>query len=340
MHGMSEKISRRDLLKATIAAALIPSTAEGSEKKFEAVQQTANSLAQGITLLHGKKVNPRDSGFAYHPNLLEHYARGLKLPHNQTPRKISSEVIANLHSRIQIFKVSSAEEKLVRSECKGALAGMAQTMPIGDVSAIVYISTDRRFQRIYTLKKEEDGLLEFIESYPVSTSSEEPRVPLVRDVHPSVKRDKPFTPLGLFIIPFDGVRPALLGEVTKIERPDITRHYFESIDIDGKSLPFVRNFGQTSSNEIVTVSGDTHLLWSPEINGRGIKMHDTTEIESLGTPASSGCLRTPSVRRFTLLTATNKKPTQIFIYWEKTKNVSDRGAEGFGGSFGGQKIKE
>lgn len=337
---MSERISRRDLLKATIAAALMPSAAEGSEPIQDAINQTITSLAQGISSLHGKRVNPRDSGFAYHPNLLDHYARGLKLQHDLTPKRISAEVVSNLRNRIQIFSVARAEEALVRAECKEALMRMMRTMPVGDVSAIVYISSDRTFQRIYSLRKRDDESLEFLESYPVSTSAEEPKVPLLRDVHQSVKLDKPFTPLGLFVIPFDGVRPALLGEVTKIERPDITRHYFESIDIDGKPLPFVRNFGQTSSNEIITVSGDTHLLWSPEINGRGIKMHDTTEMESLGKPASSGCLRTPSVRRFTLLTAANKKPTQIFIYWERTKNISDRDLEGFGGSFGGKKIKE
>lgn len=339
MRLMSEKIDRRQLLKGAIAAALLPSSAEGGERIDKAVSETVSSLAGGLTSLHGLSLDPRDSGFVHHANLLKHYAGGLKLEKGLSSREIARHVEGKLQNRIKIYSVSKNEEALIRSECAAALQGMAESMPEGDVCAVLYISSDRQFQRIYMERKKASQSLDFLESYPLSTSAAEPRVPLLRDVHPSVKRPEPFTPLGLFKIPFDGVRPALLGEVTKMERPDLTRHYFEPLNIDGQTRYFVRDFGKTSDSEIVTVSGDTHLLWSPEINGRGIKIHDTTELDSIGQPVSSGCIRTPSVRRFTMLTSTNKKPTQIFIYWEKTKNAFDRNGEGFGGSFGGEKKK-
>lgn len=336
---MSEKIDRREMLKGAAGLALFPTGANSTEVLKDAVSETVSSLENGLTRLHGQSVNPRDSGYAYHENVLQHYARGLEFPKDLATHEIKRRTRARLLHRIKIYPVSRDESALLRMECAAGLQDIEKNTPRGDVNAVMYISSDRKFQKIYMVRKKYDDRLEFVESYPMSTSAAEPKVPLLRDVHPSVQRPSPFTPLGSFIIPKDGVRPALMGEVTKVERPDLTRHYFVPLMIDGKTRYFVRDFGKTSANEIVTISGDTHLLWSPEIDGRGIKIHDTTEIDSIGEPVSSGCIRTPAVRRFTMLTSTNKNPTRVYIYWAKTKNISDRDGEGFGGSFGGEKKK-
>ena len=335
---MQEKLNRRAVLKAAISALLFPAAAEGAENNAEAVSATAKSLAEGIRKIHGHAIDPRDSGYMHHPNVLKHYAKGMQFGPNLSDREIGAAVHKKLLNRIKIYSVTPQESDLLRQECETGLREQATAMQSGEVGAFLYISADRAFQRLYAVKKSDSNSLEFLESYPMSTSRAEPRVPLLRDVHPSVNRESPFTPLGLFKIPLDGVRPALLGEVTKVERPDLTRYYFEPLSINGKMRYFVRDFGKSTDDEIITVTGDTHLLWSPEINGRGIKIHDTTEVDDIGKPVSSGCIRTPSVRRFTVLTSDNKYPTQVFIYWAKAKNTADRDT-GFGGIFGGERVK-
>ncbi len=316
---------------------LLPSIAESAELKSEAVQSTLTSLSEGITTLHGKRTNPRDSGFRHHSELLNFYASGLRLPKTLPQQEIIDRVKKERSKVIRIFSITEEEEAGLRQECPVFLKELSDSMHPREVGAFIYLSADRKFQRKYIVQKEENGNLKFIESQPLVTSKKDPRFPTIHDIHPSVSNGGLFTPLGLFKIPLDGVRPALLGEVTKIERLDITKYYFEPIKIDGATRYFVKSFGQTSHDEIVTVTGDTHLLWSPEINGRGIKIHDTTEVDSIEKPESSGCIRSPAVRRFTLLTANNRFPTQVYIYWAKTKNIREND-QGFGGIFGGEKI--
>lgn len=301
-----------------------------------AVRNTVTSLSDGMRSLHGRRISPRDSGFIHHPRLLQHYAKGMGLPASVPDADVATRVRQRLMERIQISPVTADDMTRFQDDSDESnytaekVRQLAASMEQGEVGGFVYISVDRSFQRLYAVRKTGVSALQFLESYPVSTSGAEPQ-------DPTQSSSSSVTPLGIFSIPPGGVRPALLGEVTKIERPDLTRYYFVPLTIDGRVRHFVRNFDRLTGEEMVTITGDTHLIWSPEIDGSGIKIHDTTEIEDLGQSVSSGCIRTPSVRRFTELTSKNSRPTKIAIHWAKSE--AERNVRGFGGSFGGEPRK-
>lgn len=344
-------MTRRAFGKIAGAAAALPLAADAQTRKSEsgnphialerqemdaenikqAIEQTVASLEQGISKIHGRNVNPRESGYIYHPRLLQRYARGFKIPLDLPQAELVARIRSSFADRTKIYPVSESDMEMLGRDTEESsftatkIRTLGRDMEIGEVAGVIYLSANRDFQRLYPIKKTAKGKLQVLESYPDSTSKAEPAVP-------SARRGSSTTPLGIFIIPKDGVRPALPGEVTKVERPDITRYYFEPETIEGKVRYFVKDVNRTSDNEIVTVVGDTHLVWSPEFEQygiQGIKIHDTTELDEIGTSVSSGCIRTPSVRRFTMLTASNKHPTKILIHWARRSEGEKHGWGGF-----------
>ena len=228
-----------------------------------------------------------------------------------------------------IVAIEQGEVQHVYDTSKSQLKLLSNSMHIGEYSVLAYIPADRLQQRTYLILKNSPTSIVFVEKYPLSTSK---RMPSFNPIDGS-------TPLGLFTVPDGGVSIHLPGQVISVEKPELVAKFFTPIKIKGETLYFVNNLDARSENEVAPVATDSHTLEGRNATGRGIKMHDTTVLDKLGEPGSSGCLRIPAIRRLTLMTARNKYPTLVYVHLVGTRTLEEMERDGeYGGYFGGEPL--
>lgn len=290
-------------------------------------ESTAESLAKGVSTYQGMTLERRTSGFSYHPKLIEHLATGFGIDTSLSPRKQIRMIMEKMKARSGIRGVDPAQAKLELKEAEKPFRLFANSLRRGEVGLFAYIPKDRKEQHMYLVEKGHEEEMILKEVYPISTSRREPTYDTTRKT----------TPLGQHTVPSSGVSINLPGQVISVEKPDQVKRLFAAVKIDNRILPFVNDLDAVRDGEIPPVATDSLMLWSRNAQARGIKIHDTTVLDELGTAASSGCIRTPAVRRIVLATSRNKFPTQVYVFWEGARTLEDMEAHGgYGGIFGGE----
>ena len=151
----------------------------------------------------------------------------------------------------------------------------------------------RQIQRLYVVRKEQDGALRIVKGYPVSMAL----------LGFSNEKDSRKTPIGLHSI--SEKRIGLLGEV--VSGLNKHRDSFKHVKYQGADHWFVRSFDGKEGDDVAEVVTDQYLLTGPHTPAeRGIRIHGTNRSGTLkpdgtwesylgGKRRSGGCIRMSNV---------------------------------------------
>lgn len=277
-----ESLNRRDFLKRALGTgavavlnSVIPQTVEAGEKSYKFL-----SSRMTPEVLESQKQKAIDSLVASIP--LDERVAYLR------------ENARNLSHESQMYIPSPVELQDVVSKSEPALQELADSIAPGSYGLFVFADSDEnsnRFQRLYVLKKTDDGKsVEFVKGYLVSAASEG------FGNAPNSNQ----TPLRMHRV--HSGRQGLFGEVVS----GLNKHkdLFNRIILNGIDHWFVKGFGgRSDGNDIAEVVTDQYLLHgkttSPE---RGIRIHGTNRSGEFdengnwktflgGRTRSGGCIR-------------------------------------------------
>lgn len=242
-----EGMDRREFLKKTAAlgvSSLIPQHGEARE--------TSDILPSTLTperLAEDKRRAALSLAKSIPPLPALDYLRAY-VPH------LEKESQMYIPSREEVERIVSAGGESIRS--------LGTKLPPNEHGLFIFADEHDgvHFQRLYVLRKDAEGSLQFVKGYPVSAA--------IRGF--GNEKDSNKTPLGLHTL-YNG-QQGLFGEVVS----GLNKHksMFNHVRYNGVDRWFVKDFGGEGGNDVAEVVTDQYLLHGPHTDvSRGIRLHGT-----------------------------------------------------------------